>query len=143
MPDFRRMPGFRTLPEMSGMSAGFKNGCLRGSVNNMLVFLSPELEPYYGEGAAVGSTGMKSRDGTNVDVYPVVVVAQHALGSIRLRGEGANGYGAVRVDILDKADKSDPTNNRIKIASAWYDAALVLAEEWMYRGEFGATDEPT
>jgi N4-gp56 family major capsid protein len=142
MPDLRRLPGFRTVPEMANIPSEAKNPLLRGALGSVLFFLSPELEPFYGAGAAVGSTGMKSRDGDNVDVYPLLIVGQHALGSIALRGSGPAGRGAVKINILDQADKSDPTNERVYISAAWYDQAIRLSEEWLQRIEIGVTANP-
>jgi N4-gp56 family major capsid protein len=143
MPDLRRLPGFRTVPEMANLPAEAKNPLLRGALGSVLFFLSPELEPFYGAGAAVGSTGMKSRDGTNVDVYPLLILGQHALGSIALRGSGVAGRGAVKINILDQPDKSDPSNERVYVSAAWYDAALRLSEEWIQRIEVGVTANPS
>lgn len=142
MPDLRRLPGFRTVPEMSNIPSEAKNPLLRGALGSVLFFLSPELEPFYGAGAEVGATGMKSRDGDNVDVYPLLVYGQHALGTIALRGQGVAGRGAVKINILDKPDKSDPTNERVYISAAWYDQALRLSEEWVQRIEVGVTANP-
>jgi N4-gp56 family major capsid protein len=143
LPDLRRLTNFVTVAEMANLPNGAKIALLRGAHNQVLFFLSPELEPFYGAGAAVGTTGMKSRDGDNVDVYPLIIMGQHALGSIALRGSGPAGRGAVKVGILDQADKSDPTNERVYISAAWYDAALRLSEEWMQRIEVGVTADPT
>ncbi len=104
--------------------------------------MSPELVPFEAAGAAVGSTGLKSVSGVNVDVYPFIITGQHSMASMMLRGDGANGFGAVKANVLDQPDKSDPSNERIYISLAWYDAFLRTAEEWMYRIETGVTDNP-
>jgi N4-gp56 family major capsid protein len=142
MPDLRRLAGFRTVAEMANIPREAMNPLLRGALGSVLFFLSPELDPFLAGGAAVGSTGMKSAGGTSVDVYPLIIVGQHALGSIALRGSGPAGRGAVKVNILDQADKSDPTNERVYISAAWYDQALRLSEEWMQRVEVGVTANP-
>jgi N4-gp56 family major capsid protein len=143
MPDLRRLSGFRTVSEMSNIPNGAKNPLLRGALGSVLFFLSPELGPFKDSGAAVGTTGLKSTTGTKVDVYPLIIMGQHALGSIALRGSGPAGRGAVKVRILDQADKSDPTNERVYIPAAWYDAALRLSEEWIQRIEVGVTADPS
>lgn len=141
--DFDVMPGFKHIEEMSGLPPEAKsNPNLYGAVGEVLVFLSPELVPFEAAGAAVGSTGMKSVGGVNIDVYPLAICGQHSMASMMLRGDGANGYGAMKINVLDEPDKSDPTNERIYIPAAWYDAHLRTAEEWMYRIEVGVTDNP-
>jgi len=143
MPDLRRLAGFRTVPEMSNIPSEARNPLLRGALGSVLFFLSPELEPFADAGAAIGTTGLKSTSGDNVDVYPLIIIGQHALGSIALRGSGPAGRGAVKVNILDQPDKSDPTNERVYISAAWYDQALRLSEEWIQRIEVGVTADPT
>lgn len=143
MPDLRRLSGFRTVAEMSNIPSEARNPLLRGALGSVLFFLSPELAPFADSGADVGSTGLKSTTGTKVDVYPLIIMGQHALGSIALRGSGIKGRGALDVNILDKPDKSDPSNERVYISAAWYDAALRLSEEWMQRIEVGVTANPS
>jgi N4-gp56 family major capsid protein len=141
--DFDVMPGFKHLEELSGIPAEAKgNPNLYGAIGEVLVFLSPELVPFEAAGALVGSTGMKSVGGVSIDVYPFLVCAQHSMASMMLRGDGANGFGALNIKVLDQPDKSDPTGERIYIPAAWYDAHLRTAEEWLWRGEFGVTDNP-
>lgn len=142
MPDLRRLSGFRTVAEMSNIPSEARNPLLRGALGSVLFFLSPELGPFLAGGAAVSSTGMKSVGGTNIDVYPLIICGQHALGSIALRGSGVAGRGAVKINILDQPDKSDPSNERVYISAAWYDQAIRLSEEWMQRIEVGVTANP-
>lgn len=143
MPDLERLSGFRSISELAGIPAEARNPMLVGARGSILFFLSPELVPFADAGAAIGTTGMKSTTGTNIDVYPLIIMGQHALGSIALRGSGVAGRGAVKTAILDQADKSDPTNERVYISAAWYDAALRLSEEWIQRIEVGVTADPT
>lgn len=143
LPDLERLSGWQSVTEMAEIPSGARNPQLVGARGSILFFLSPELAPFADAGAAIGTTGMKSTSGTNIDVYPLIIFGQHALGSIALRGSGAAGRGAVKVSILDQPDKSDPTNERVYISAAWYDAALRLSEEWIQRIEVGVTADPT
>lgn len=140
-PDLRALPGFKTVSEYPTGKGVSKYEF--GSVQNMRFLTSPEFDPYYGAGAAVGATGMLSRDGVNVDVYPIIIVAKHALTSVPLAGNGKMGFGNLDIKVLDQPDKSDPTNERIYIPASWYDLCLITAEEWIYLLEVGATANPT
>jgi N4-gp56 family major capsid protein len=143
LPDLQRLSGFRAVSELANIPPEARNPLLVGARGSVLFFLSPELGPIPDSGAAIASTGMKSTTGVNIDVYPLVIVGQHAMGTIALRGAGVAGRGAVKVSILDQPDKSDPTNERVYISAAWYDQALRLSEEWMVRVEVGVTANPT
>jgi len=99
-----------------------------GSVENFRFVTSPELAPYIDSGAAVGSTGLYSTTGTNIDVYPVIVVGEEAWGQVALRGVNA-------LDITWIApgtkDKSDPLGQRGYAGANFYMDALVLNQGWM------------
>jgi N4-gp56 family major capsid protein len=43
--------------------------------------------PYINSGAAVGTTGLFSTGGANIDVYPVIVCGEDAWGQVALRGK--------------------------------------------------------
>lgn len=137
--DIRALPGFLTMAQIGGGSRDIPQAF--GQVDDYLFICSPEFEPFLGAGAAVGATGMKSVGGTNIDVYAYLVVAKDALGKCNLRG--AEGGTQVSITVLDKADKSDPTNQRRLIAARWWDAPVILNQSWLRRIEAGVTDQPT
>ena len=60
-----------------------------GSTERYRFIVSPELAAYADSGAAVGSSGLYSTTGSNVDVYPVIVCAEDAWGQVALRGMSA------------------------------------------------------
>lgn len=137
--DIRALPGFVPSPQIGGSKDRIPQ--LFGYVDEFAFITSPEFEPFYGAGAAVGSTGMKSVGGTNIDVYPYLVVGKEALGKCNLRG--AEGGTQMSITVLDKPDKSDPTNQRRLIAARWWDAPVILNQQWVRRIECGVTDQPT
>ncbi|WP_416406521.1 N4-gp56 family major capsid protein [Paracidovorax citrulli] len=107
-----------------------------GSVENFRFITSPELAPYAGAGAAVGSTGLSSTAGTNVDVYPFVMAGEDAWGQLALRG----------ADSLDptyippgQKDKSDPLGQRGYVGAKFYMACTMLNEGWMAVAEAGVS----
>ena len=137
--DIRALPGFVPMAAVGG--AKDKLPQLFGYVDEFAFVTSPEFEPFYGAGAAVGATGMKSVGGVNVDVYPYLIMGKEAVGKCNLRG--AEGGTSIKLTVLDKADKSDPTNQRRLVSARWWDAPLILNQNWLRRIEAGVTDQPT
>lgn len=138
-PDIRMLPGFIPAPQVGGLKDYIPQ--LFGYVDEFCFITSPEFEPFVGAGAAIGATGMKSVGGVNVDVYVYLVVADNALGKCNLKAAGGGTQAIIQV--LDKADKSDPTNQRRLVAARWWDAPVILNNNWLRRIEAGVTDQPT
>ncbi len=141
LPDLRRVDGFVTCAEYGSAKAVSKHE--KGSVENTRWLMSPELTPFADSGAAVGSTNMKSTTGTDIDVYPLLICAKYALGCGDLKGDADDGWGGVEVEILDKADKSDPGNLNTLAVAHWWDLQLILNDTWVVRVEVGATADLT
>lgn len=106
-----------------------------GSVERFRFIISPELAPYANAGAAVGTSGLESTSGSNIDVYPIIVVGEDAWGQVALRG----------MESLDvtyippgSKDKNDPLGQRGYIGAKTYFTALVLNQGWMAVIEAGA-----
>lgn len=140
-PDIRSTPGFVPLAQIGGASRNLPQ--LFGQIDDIMFITSPEFEPFFGEGAAVGATNMRSSGGVNVDVYSYVIFGAEALGKCSLRGASSSGMGAVEMNVLDKADKSDPTNQRRLVSCRWWDAPVILQQMHVVRIEAGATDNVT
>jgi len=141
LPDLRRVDGFVTPAEYGSAKAISKHE--KGNVENTRWLLSPELTPIINAGAAVGTTNMKSTGGTNIDVYPVLIVGMGALGAADLKGDNDDGWGNVSVQILDDADKADPANLNVLAVAHWWDLQLILNDTWVVRLEVGVTDDLT
>lgn len=140
-PDIRQLPGFIAKPAMGGANVALPQ--VFGQVDDIVFITSPEFEPFFGEGAAVGATNMRSAGGVNIDVYPYLIFGADALGKCNLRGASASGMGAVEMNVLDKADKSDPTNQRRLVSCRWWDCPVILQQLHLVRIEAGATDNVT
>lgn len=140
-PDIRALPGFVPLAQIGGASRNLPQ--LFGQVDDVMFVTSPEFEPFFGEGAAVGATNMRSAGGVNIDVYNYVIFGAEALGKCSLRGASASGAGAVEMNVLDKADKSDPTNQRRLVSCRWWDAPVILQQLHVQRIEAGVTENIT
>lgn len=139
--DIRQLPGFVPTPKVGGLRDNLPQ--LFGYVDNIAFITSQEFVPFLAGGASVGSTGMKSVGGTSIDVYSYVLFGSEALGKLSLRGlESKGGKGGVELNVLNKADKSDPDNKRRLVSVRWWDMPLILNDNWVYRIECGVTANP-
>jgi N4-gp56 family major capsid protein len=105
-----------------------------GKFQDIRFILSPDLRVLYGAGSST-TTGVLSRDGDNVDVYPIVVIGQDAYGVTPLRG-----MDSVGVTIKNPtATYEDPLAQRgFASWKMWY-VVTRLNEEWMVRIEAAAS----
>lgn len=120
-PAIRDLPGFTNVADYGSRQVINENEL--GSVERFRFILSPELAPYIDAGAAVGVTGLYSTSGTNIDVYPVIVVAEEAWGQVALRGASS-----IDPTFLPagKKDKNDPLGQRGYVGASAYFTALIL-----------------
>jgi len=106
-----------------------------GKVNELRFILSPQLSAWPDAGGAAGST-MRSTSGTAADVYPVVIVAKEAYGTVPLKGVSAV---EMAVKNPKMGEPGDPLGQRGHVAwKIWYQAVR-LNEQWMCRLEVAAT----
>ncbi|MGL4174519.1 MAG: N4-gp56 family major capsid protein [Dermatophilaceae bacterium] len=139
--DIRTLPGVVMLPNIGGAARNLPQ--LFAQVDNVMFITSPEFEPFFGEGAgSPSSLNLRSAGGTNVDVYPYLIFGKDALGKANLK-LGSAALGAVEMTVLDKADKSDPTNQRRLVSCRWWDAPVILQQLHVVRIECGVTENPT
>ena len=131
--DIRELPGFVPCEKYGNTTAKLHDGEL-GKVENVRYVLSPVLEPFSGAGAA--NTSFLNTGG-NVDVYPILYMARHAVGTVALKGRGSM---SPRIIPASQIDKSDPLGQRALVGWKMYFAALILNEAWLHRAEVGATD---
>ncbi len=133
--NIRNLPGFKHISEYGQRKVISPDEL--GSVERFRFILSPELAAYINAGAAVGSTGLYSTGGANVDVYPLIVAAEDAWGQVALRG-----VKSLDVTWLPPGtkDKNDPLGQRGYIGAKAYMVAVILNQGWMAVVECGATD---
>lgn len=130
--DIRDLPGFVPCEKYGQMKALPYEV---GKVEDVRYILSPVLNPILG----VGSTtinGMTSDGGVNVDVYPVIYIAQEAYGLVPLKGEKAITPSVINPD---KKTKDDPLGQRGYVGWKTYFEAVILNETWIARLEVGAS----
>lgn len=130
--DFRALPNFVVREKYS--QGTYLSDYEIGKFQDLRVILSPDLGPFYGAGSST-ITGVLSRDGTNVDVYPIVVVGQDAYGVVPLRG-----MDSVNVTVKNPTPTfEDPLAQRGFASWKMYYVAVRLNEEWMVRIEAAAS----
>ena len=130
------------IRDMTGFVPVEKYGSMKplpyevGKVEDVRYVLTPLLDPFQAAGSAT-LNGMVADDSTNVDVYPVVVIAKEAYGCVPLRGKGA-----IHPTVINPGtvDKSDPLGQRGYVGWKTWFVAVVLNQAWMVRIEVGATD---
>lgn len=132
--DIRLLPDFVHVSKYSQRKTVHENEL--GSVGRFRFVVSAELAPYVDSGAAVGSTGLYSTTGTNIDVYPMIVVAQKAWGDVALRG--ANAIDPIMISHKVK-DKADPGGQRGYVGGKLWSASVILNNGWMAVAEVGVT----
>ncbi|UBB15433.1 N4-gp56 family major capsid protein [Comamonas odontotermitis] len=130
--DIRDLPGFVHVSAYGSRKPVHAQEL--GSCENFRFITSPELAPYLGAGADIGSTGLMGA--TKVDVYPFIVVGEDAWGQLALRGSDA-------VDPTyippGQKDKSDPLGQRGYVGAKFYMQCTLLNEGWMALIEAGVS----
>lgn len=134
--DIRNLAGF--VPVASYGSRRPIHEREMGTVEDVRFILSADLGPFAsGGGAKAGSgTTMVSTDGTNADVYPVLIFGKEAYGTVSLRGVDAV---AASVILPGKREKSDVLGQRGYVGFLFWHAAVRLNELWLNRLECAAT----
>lgn len=133
--DLRGITGFKSVADYGSR----KPLCPEevGSVESLRFILSPLFAPWLAAGAVVGVTGMKAANATNIDVYPVIVIAKDAFGLIPLKGENA-----ITPMVINPGSptKSDPLGQMGYVAWKTYFTSVRLNEAWIARIEVAVTD---
>ncbi len=131
-PDIRNLPNFQSVKNYAN---GKPLPREIGSCEDFRFVVGPDFPSFQNGGAAVGATGLSSTTGTNIDVYPFVVLAQDAFSQISVRGAGSMDPTYLTPG---KKDKSDPTGKRGYIWLRWYKATMIENAGWMAAGHCGA-----
>lgn len=131
--DFREMASF--VPVEKYASGQPVSEYEIGKVENTRIILTNHAEPFYGAGSA-NITGVLSRDGTNVDVYPVVIFGEDAYGCTFLSGTSVQM--GVKQPKMASGDM-DPLGQRGYLAWKMWFACLILNQSWIVRIEAAAS----
>ena len=130
-PDIRDLPGF-VPAEKYASGKPMPNEI--GKCERFRFITSPDLPSIQDAGAAVGSTGLQSTTGTNIDVYQFIVTAKDAWSQIAVRGK----------ESLDptylppgQKSKSDPLGQRGYAGTIWWKAVMLENQGWLAVGNVG------
>lgn len=131
-PDIRDLPNF-TPVEKYASGKPMPNEI--GKCERFRFITSPDLPAIQDGGAAIGSTGLYSTTGANIDVYPFIVTAQDAWGQIAVRGKDA-----LNPTFLPPGEKSksDPHGQRGYCGTIWWKAVMIENQGWMAVGFVGS-----
>lgn len=105
-----------------------------GSVGRFRFIVSKELAAYADAGAAVGSTGLYSTTGSNIDVYPFIICGEEAVYDI---GLNAN-FDPFHLPASQRT-KDDPVGQRGYVGASFWSAASVVNNGHMGVIEAGIT----
>lgn len=130
--DIRRLEDF--VPVAKYASRKPINEYELGAVGRFRFIVSPELGSYADSGAAVGSTGLYSTGGSNIDVYPMIVMAEDAVYDVALN----TNFEPTHIPAKTKT-KEDPFGQRGYVGASFWSAAKVVNNGWCGVIEVGIT----
>jgi len=132
--DIRRLPGFREVAAY-GQRKVISEYEL-GTWQRVRFVVSPELQPVLAGGAAIGTTGLSSIGGVNIDIYPFIFLSKDAFAQVSLRGSAA-----IEPIFLPPGakDKNDPGGQRGYIGAKFWHTSGVLNQGWIAVLEAGVT----
>lgn len=136
--DIRNLSGFTKRVEY-GSAIKPTHPREMGACEEFRFIPSPLFAPHLAAGAVVGSSGMLAANDTNVDIYPLIVMAEEAWGHISLKGHGYTGISPTIIPASVKNHANPSGMFGFVGADFWY-AAARLNENWMARLESCATD---
>lgn len=127
--DLEQMPGFIKVKDYPGGTADMIDPDEVGSLGKVRFIQSPHFTPYVQAGTTAAANtrltnGVPNAGGAgNCDVYPIVIMAEEALGSVAMRGKNAMevGYKAAGEKV-----KGDILGQRGELGMKTWSAAVVL-----------------
>lgn len=131
--DIRDMNGFKPVADYGPHTTPWEGEI--GSCEQVRYIATTVSVPFANAGGAVGSTGLRSTSGTNIDVYPVLYFARDAFGIVPLKGKSA----MTPMVVNPKPAAGDPLGQRGTVGWKLWTATIILQEAFMARLEVGAT----
>jgi len=131
--DIRDMSGFKPVADYGPHTSPMEGEI--GSVEQVRYLSSTVIAPWADSGAAVGTTGLRSTTGSNIDVYPVMYFARDAFGIVPLKGKSS----MTPMVVNPKPQAGDPLAQRGTVGWKLYTTTVILQEAFMARLEVGAT----
>lgn len=131
-PDLRDLPNF--VPAEKYATGTPMEGEI-GKCERFRFITTPDLPSIQDGGAAIGTTGLYSTTGINIDVYPFIVAAEDAWGQVAVRG--MNALDPTYLPPGEKS-KSDPMGQRGYCGTIWWKAVMIENQGWMAVGFVGS-----
>lgn len=132
--DIRKMSGFKPVADYGPHTSPWEGEI--GSVEQVRYIATTVAKPFADLGGAVGTTGLRSTTGTNIDVYPVLFFARDAFGIVPLKGKSA----MTPMVVNPKPAPGDPLAQRGTVGWKLWTATVILQEAFMVRLEVGASE---
>lgn len=132
--DIRALSGFVPVEKYGQFTPIHMNEL--GKFEDVRFILTPHLVPNYGSGSAT-LQGMRSRDGSNVDVYRLAMFGQDAYGTVSLKGLDSV---SMAVTNPKMGTPGDELGQRGSVAWKFWHADTILNDAWIVALYCGATD---
>lgn len=129
--DLYDLPGFRRKEDYA---SGSPEPNEVGSCDGVRFVISAFLKPLAGAGSAT-LNGMRNT-ASAVDVYPMIVLGQEAIGTVPLKGMSE---AMIKVRNPGAIDSGDPLGQRGFVSYRMYFTSLILNQNWISRIESGST----
>lgn len=133
--DIRNLEGFTKVEEYGSFKPIHEREI--GAVEQFRFVTSPLLTPFVGAGSLTLNGMVSVGAGTNVDVYPFIIIGESAWGQVALKG-----MNAISPTMISSKTKnhSNPLGMFGYVgAQTWFNAVR-LNDAWMVRLEAGVTD---
>ncbi len=151
--DITQLAGFKSVETYAGYTqvAPGEFGLIQSAGYAVRFIQSSDATADANAGGAVGSTGLRSTGGSNIDVYTTAIYGEEALGSVGLGTKHTDGiYTAMgteglpaSIEIIEKGfgsgGTSDPFNEIRTIAYKFWHAGAVLNSAWVRVIKSGAS----
>ncbi len=131
--DVRRLEDFVPVEKYANRSV--INEHEFGSCGDFRFIASKELAAYADAGAAIGTTGLYTTTGSNIDVYPMIICAENAVFDIALNSNFTPTHQKTGV-----MSKEDPFGQRGYVGAMFWSAVKIVNHGWIGRIEVGVTD---
>ena len=151
--DIKNLPGFKSVETYGGHTRTVPGefGMVQSAGYAVRFLQSPDATADANAGGALGSTGLRSTGGSQIDVYTTAIFGQDALGSVGLGVRHTDGSFTAQgmdslpasIEIIEKGlgsgGTSDPFNEIQTIAYKFWHAGAVLNTNWVRVIKSGAT----
>lgn len=131
--DIENLSGFKSVEEYASQKDVIEEEI--GSVKNNRFLLTTNGKMWEAGGIAVGATGLKANDSTNIDVYSTLVLGKNAYGIVPLQRKNIKNI----IKKMGSSGTEDPLDQRS--TSGWKTAIVskILNDDFMARIEHGVT----